>query len=49
MTKWTTVGSKRKEWRFIVTQRIRAKDDTTVASELEAMINKITMKCTGGN
>jgi tryptophan-rich hypothetical protein len=40
MTKWTAVEPKRKERHFIVTKLIRATDETIVACELEAVINK---------
>ncbi len=41
MTKWTAVEPKRKERHFFVTKLIRAaKDETIIACELEAVINK---------
>ncbi len=40
MTKWTAVEPKRKERHFIVTKLIRETDETIVACELEAVINK---------
>lgn len=40
LTKWTAVAPKQKERHFIVTKLIRAEDETIIACELEAVINK---------